>query len=115
MKDEVVNDLVSKLCVLAAQQEKLLPVERLDPLVVQVINGLGTMQNKLLLDAFGAEELAKKVLLGLRIPSDRLPHLLKSLTSTLEENGLLQGTGKLLAITLFGAIGGVFTRQPGGA
>ncbi len=115
MKDEVVNDLVSKLCVLAAQQEKLLPVERLDPLVVQVINGLGTMQNKLLLDAFGAEELAKKVLLGLRIPSDRLPHLLKSLTSTLEENGLLQGTVKRLAKTLFGAIAGFFTRQPGGA
>ncbi len=100
MKNQVVSNLVRGLCKLVADQETLPQAERLDPLVVQVINGLGTIQDRLMLDAFGAEELAESVLLGLRIPSDRLPDLLKSLTDTLRANDLLRSTIRQLAVSL---------------
>lgn len=100
MKDKVVSDLVTRLNKLVAEQESLPSNERLDPMVVQFITGLATMQNRLLLDAFGPQDLAKKILLGLRIPSDKLPHLLKSLTATLKKNDLIKSAVSQLAESL---------------
>jgi hypothetical protein len=112
MQNDVIKDIVARMSEVVENQEQLSPSQRMDPLIVQAINGLATMQNKLLLAAFSQEELARAMLLGFHVPSEKLPQLLESLKSVMKDHDLLKPVVLRLASTfgrsILGAISGYF-------
>jgi hypothetical protein len=85
MNERLVDEAISHLRERLAQQDSLLAEQRLDPLAVELIQGLCKMQDRFLLDAFGPQQVAEQVLTSLRIPSDRFPVLLATLEKLFAE------------------------------
>ena len=94
MSQKVVDEAVTRMRQLLAEQESLPADQRLDPLAMDLIHGLCRMQDQFLIDAFGAREVAVQVLTSLSIPSDRYPALLATLEKLFAESG---PTGSILA------------------
>lgn len=90
MRTDAVQGWVDSLARLAAERKAASGVDRVDPLLGKLIDGLAAIQNPLLVRAFGEQELARRVLLSLNLPSDRLKDLLALLSATLDKNGLLR-------------------------
>lgn len=90
MEKDAVKGWVDQLVKIAADTAGADGVRRMDPLLVKLIDGLATVQNPLLQDAFGKEELVLRVLSSVNLPADRFKQLLDSLIATLDEQGLIR-------------------------
>lgn len=109
-----IKDWVERLNALVAEGKGTAASDRADPMLPHIVEGLAAMQNPMFLKAFGAEELARRVLLNLNLPSDRLPELLQTLRNTLKDSGLLKPAVVLLALSVGRYLLNKFTalRQP---
>jgi hypothetical protein len=91
MQTDAVKGWVDELAKLAAKRKSDADAGKMDPMLRRLIDGLRAIQNPLLQEAFGQQELARRVLLSFNLPSERLKDLLDLLNSTLDKNGLLRG------------------------
>lgn len=96
METGAVQGWVGQLVKVARRHSGELGFETLDPILIQLIDGLSTIQNPLLQTAYGREELARRLLLSLNLPTDRLKDLLKMLNSALTKEGLMRGKASQL-------------------
>lgn len=79
MGQKIADHAVVRMRQLIAEQESLPPEQRLDPVAVDLLHRVCKQRDTFLIKAFGPEEVAKQVLTGLWIPSDRYPALLATL------------------------------------
>lgn len=90
LQNDAVKGWVDNLVQRTAERNSQ-PGRVLDPRLLKLVDGLASIQNPLLVQAFGAQELARRLLLSFNLPSDRLKDLPALLRTTLEESGLRRG------------------------
>lgn len=99
METGAVQGWVGQLVKVARRHSGSPGFETLDPILIQLIDGLSAIQNPLLQTAYGREELARRLLLSLSLPTDRLKDLLNMLTTAITKEGLMRGkTSQLIRV-----------------